>query len=298
LNIILQVTRQLLAKTFSTSTNLWKGPLGFQVFLKVVTKTTTRIFGLKQFFEGPKLQSLDKPTLFCIWKPTFISVHVPQQNSVFVSIYCHQSLKKKQCCQFLFCGDAQKEFYRAGPNVSAKFFFWRVLSKKKKRFEKRIKNHVNNKTKWMVLWSIRPLQVSLLFLLTKFFSKKVYCCFCKKKTFSQNLKKFCLKLWMFHSKSFGNKLKTLRLQFLIQSLLLRGFSKGKNLVSKNKIFFPVSFLYQRIYFCFSKKKFFFRFLFETFLCLKKTTVNPLRKKNPLYFIQSLQQHPTFSKTTC
>ena len=79
-----------------------------------------------------------KPSRFCICKPTFISVHVPQQNSVFVSICCHQSLKKNNSANFCFVRmhktklhDCVEEFYKAGPNASAKFFFWRVLSKKK-----------------------------------------------------------------------------------------------------------------------------------------------------------------------
>ena len=103
---------------------------------------------------------------------------------------------------------------------------------------------------------------------------------------------------MCYSKSFGNKIKTLRLLFLIQSLFHRGSSKEKNLLSKNNGFFPSLFFVKGFVFVFRKKSFFFVFLFETFLCLKKTTVNPLRNKNPLYFMRSRQKHVTFSITTC
>ena len=104
---------------------------------------------------------------------------------------------------------------------------------------------------------------------------------------------------MSYSKFFENKFKTWRLQFLIHGLFqfIEVSQKKKICFQKTKVF-SCSFLYQSLYFCFSKKKFFFRFLFERFLCFEKTTVNPLRKKNPLYFIQRFQQHPTFLKTTC
>tara|TARA_B110000914_G_scaffold182525_1_gene165273 strand:- start:480 stop:812 length:333 start_codon:yes stop_codon:yes gene_type:complete len=99
---------------------------------------------LKQFFDAPKLQSPDKNLLkfsFFYLKETCISVPVSQQNSVFVSICYHQSLKKKQRCQFWFCVDAQnktklrdcfEEFHKDEPNVSTKFFFWLFAKKKQK----------------------------------------------------------------------------------------------------------------------------------------------------------------------
>jgi hypothetical protein len=102
----------------------------------LLTKTTTTIFGLKQFFDVPKLQSKDKNLLFFAFESQLLFPYLFLHR--VVSVCCHQSLKKKQRCQSWFVQmhktklrDCVEEFYRAGPNASAKFFFWRVLSKKK-----------------------------------------------------------------------------------------------------------------------------------------------------------------------
>jgi len=105
---------------------------------------------------------------------------------------------------------------------------------------------------------------------------------------------------MFYSKSFGKKIKTLRLyaSYYEFCLIWRFFSQRIYFCSPKPNVFFVFFLFQGLYFTFSKKDIFFLVFYFKNFCVSKNKVNPLIKKNPLYFMRSSQQHATFSKTTC
>ena len=135
-----------------------------------------------------------------------------------------------------------------------------------------------------------------MFLPLKFFYlKKNYCFFWKKK----NKCKSFPTVEMFYSKSFGKKLKTLRLyaSYYEFCLIWRFFLKGFTFALQNKGFFSSFFFSRYLLLFFQKNIFFLVFYFKNF-SVSKNKVNPLIKKNPLYLMRSSQQHATFSKTTC
>ena len=106
-------------------------------------KTTSTIFGLKQFFDGPKLQSKDK-NLPCFAFENQLLFPYLFLNRV-VSVCCHQSLKKKQRCQFWFCADAQNktawlcwEILQSWTKCLCKVFLLSCsFQKKNRQFQKR-----------------------------------------------------------------------------------------------------------------------------------------------------------------
>ena len=76
--------------------------------------------------------------------------------------------------------DCVEEFYRAGPNASAKFFFYRVLSKKKTdNLRKGIKNMSLITKQSDNFFGSVYYKLASFFAHRVFFPEKVYCCFKK-----------------------------------------------------------------------------------------------------------------------
>ena len=248
-----------------------------------------------------------KASLFCIWKPVLLQC-LFLNRATKLSICSHQSLNKKKAFPFdepltfvLCCTKKNtwrrllfvEEFYRAKPALQS-FSSGVSFPKKNRRFKKRKKSIAKRSDKFFGLFFCYN---KICFCPWSFFTWKKIIVFFEKK--QKKCKSFPT-VEMFYSKSFGKKLKTLRLyaSYYEFCLIWRFFSQRIYFCSPKPNVFFVFFLSQGLYFTFSKKDIFFLVFYFKNFCVSKNKVNPLIKKNPLYFMRSSQQHATFSKTTC
>ena len=230
------------------------------------------------FCQTKTSDSADKRLLFFVYESRFyfsVCSYTEPQSSV--SAPTKVWTKKKRFLLMnrlhLFCV-AQKKYVTTavvcwrilqGQTSSTKFFFRCLLSKKNRRFKKTKKSVAKRSDKFFGLF---------------FCYNKV--CFCpwifftwKKLLFFWKKKKKCKSfptVEMFYSKSFGKKLKTLRLyaEYYEFCLIWRFFLKGFTFALRNQTFFSSFVFLKDFTLLFPKKTFFFSFFVLKISVFQKT----------------------------
>lgn len=212
-----------------------------------------------------------KASLFCIWKPVLLQCLFLNRGTK-LSIFSHQSLNQKKAFPFdepltfvLCCTEKNtwrrllfvEEFYRAKPALQS-FSSGVSFPKKNRRFKKTKKSIAKRSDKFFGLFFCYN---KVCFCPWSFFTWKKITVFFEKK--QKKCKSFPT-VEMFYSKSFGKKLKTLRLyaSYYEFCLIWRFFLKGFTFALRKQTFFSSFFFLKDFTLFFPKKTFFFsRFLF-------------------------------------
>ena len=228
---------------------------------------------MKHCFAWPKLQILRTKGFSFLYnmKDGFTSVSVPKQShkaqyllppkfeqkksvSFWWTAYiCFVLHRKKYVTTAVVCWRILQ-----GQTSSTKFFFRCLLSKKNRRFKKTKKSIAKGSDKFFGLFFCYN---KVCFCPWSFFTWKKITVFFEKK--QKKCKSFPT-VEMFYSKSFGKKLKTLRLyaSYYEFCLIWRFFLKGFTFALRKQTFFSSFFFLKDFTLFFPKKTFFFsRFLF-------------------------------------